>query len=85
MLSADENIESYPLLRRSDAARYVETTFGIPCKAKTLAKLACVSSNGPPFRMVGRIPLYSKLSLDAWARSKIGPLIRSTSEASNAA
>jgi hypothetical protein len=69
------------LLRRSEAARYVVENYGIPCAAKTLAKLACVSSKGPPFRLVGRFPLYPTSGLDSWAQAKIGPLIHSTSEA----
>ncbi len=68
------------LLRRTEAARYVTETYGFPCSPKTLAKLACVSSDGPPFRLAGRIPLYPQLGLDTWAKSKIGPLVRSTSE-----
>jgi hypothetical protein len=68
------------LLRRSEAAKYVTDTYGIPCSPKTLAKLACVSSDGPPFRLAGRFPLYPTSGLDAWAQSKIGPLVRSTSE-----
>ena len=68
------------LLRRTEAAKYVTETYGIPCSPKTLAKLACVSSEGPPFRMTGRTPLYPIPTLDAWAQSKIGPLVRSTSE-----
>ena len=73
------------MLRRTEAATYVKETYGIPCSPKTLAKLACVSSDGPPFRLAGRFPLYPTSGLDAWARSKIGPLVRSTSEAQNAA
>jgi hypothetical protein len=73
------------LLRRVDAARYVTETYGFPCSPKTLAKLACVSSEGPPFCKAGRIPLYPQPGLDAWAQSKIGPLVRSTSELSQAA
>jgi hypothetical protein len=69
------------LLRRTEAANYVTDTYGIPCSPKTLAKLACISSSGPPFRLAGRFPLYPVSGLDAWARAKIGPLIRSTSEA----
>ena len=69
------------LLRRTEAASYITTTYGIPCSPKTLAKLACVSSDGPPFRLAGRFPLYPTSGLDVWARSKIGPLVRSTSEA----
>jgi hypothetical protein len=68
------------LLRRTEAAKYVTDTYGIPCSPKTLAKLACVSSEGPPFRLAGRFPLYPMSGLDAWAGSKIGPLVRSTSE-----
>jgi hypothetical protein len=68
------------LLRRTEAAKYVTDTYGIPCSPKTLAKLACVSSEGPPFRLAGRFPLYPVSGLDAWARAKIGPLVRSTSE-----
>jgi hypothetical protein len=76
----NENAELDRLLRRTEAAEYVTSTYGFPCSPKTLAKLACVSSDGPPFRMAGRIPLYPQDGLDAWARSKIGPLVRSTSE-----
>jgi hypothetical protein len=35
---------------KMEAAEYVTETYGIPCSPKTLAKLACVSSDGPPFR-----------------------------------
>ena len=45
-------------LRRSEAAKYVVKTYGLPCSAKTLAKWACISSEGPPFRLAGRFPLY---------------------------
>jgi hypothetical protein len=72
------------LLRRTEAAKYVTETYGFPCSPKTLTKLACVSSEGPPFRMAGRFPLYPIPGLDAWAQKKIGPLIRSTSEAAQA-
>ena len=72
--------EREPMLRRTKAAEYIQSNYGIPCSPKTLAKLACVSSDGPPFRKVGRTPLYARADLDAWARSKIGPLVRSTSD-----
>jgi hypothetical protein len=75
-----EKVTPERLLRRAEAAAYVTETYGLPCSPKTLAKLACVSSDGPPFRLAGRIPLYPKPGLDAWAQSKIGPLVRSTSE-----
>lgn len=40
-------------LRRTEAAEYITSKFGIPCSPKTLAKLACVSDEGPPFRKAG--------------------------------
>jgi hypothetical protein len=66
------------LLRRTEAAQYITDNYSVPCSPKTLAKLACVSSDGPPFRMAGRFPLYPTSGLDKWARAKIGPLVRST-------
>jgi hypothetical protein len=68
------------LLRRTEAAKYVTDTYGFPCSPRTLAKLACVSSRGPPFHKAGPFPLYPVDGLDEWALSKIGPRIRSTSE-----
>ena len=72
-------------LRRAEAAKYVVDTHNVPCSPRTLAKLACISSDGPPFRLAGRFPLYPVSDLDAWARAKIGPLVRSTSEISRSA
>ena len=68
-----------PHLRRVPAAKYVEHTYGLPCSPKTLAKYSCVGG-GPPFSLAGRFLLYPVSGLDAWAQSKIGPLVRSTSE-----
>jgi hypothetical protein len=70
-------------LRRTEAAPYIVNTYNIPCSPKTLAKYACIGG-GPAFRKAGRIPLYPISGLDAWAQSKLGPLVRSTSEASAA-
>ena len=56
MTSPNEtNVAPGDLLRRTAAADYVQRVYGFPCSPKTLAKLACLSSNGPRFRMVGRI------------------------------
>ena len=38
-------------------------------------------SDGPSFRHAGRFPIYPISGLDARARSKICPLVRSTAEA----
>jgi hypothetical protein len=67
------------LLRRSEAARYVTETYGMPLSPKTLAKVAVIGG-GPQFRKAGRFPLYEVPHLDAWARSKLSPLVSSTSE-----
>ena len=67
------------LLRRVEASKYIVETYNVPCSPKTLAKLACIGG-GPPFRLAGRFPLYPVSGLDEWAQSKIGPLVRSTSE-----
>ena len=75
---ASEEIER--LLRRQEAAQYVTDTYGLPCSPRTLAKLACVSSRGPPFRKVGRWPMYPVSGLNAWVQDKMGPLVHSTSE-----
>jgi hypothetical protein len=67
-------------LRRSDAAQYVRSTWGVPCASKWLAKLA-VTGGGPIFRKAGRFPLYLAADLDAWAEARIGAPRRSTSVA----
>jgi len=67
------------LRRRSTAAEYIQSEWGIPCASRTLAKLAVIGG-GPVFRKAGRTPLYPEDGLDDWARSKLGPRVRSTSE-----
>lgn len=68
-----------PRLRRWEAAQYLEFAHGIVVATATLAKYA-TTGGGPEFQKVGRTPLYSKLSLDAWAMAKIGPPQSSTSD-----
>lgn len=80
LMNSEIEIQDEHHLRRTEAAKYILETYNIPCSPKTLAKWACIGSDGPPFRRAGRIPLYPVSGLDAWARSKIGPLVRSTSE-----
>jgi hypothetical protein len=66
-------------MRRADAARYIRETHGIPCAPATLAKMACLGG-GPAFRKAGKIPIYSRDDLDAWAKDRLGKLVHSTSE-----
>jgi hypothetical protein len=68
------------LLRRKEAANYVTAKWGIPLSGQTLAKLAVIGG-GPTYRKAGRFPLYEPSDLDEWAQSRLGPKIRSTSEA----
>ena len=68
-------------MRRADAARYLQDKWGLPTAARTLAKLACVSSEGPEMHYAGRIPLYTPEGLDRYAERRIGPAKRSTSDA----
>jgi hypothetical protein len=65
-------------LVRKAAAQYITENY-FPCSPKTLAKLACIGG-GPEFRRAGRIPIHEPHKLDAWARSRIGPPVRSTSD-----
>jgi hypothetical protein len=67
------------LLRRSEAATYLQETWNIPHSPGTLAKLA-VSGSGPEYRKAGRTPLYPQDGLDAYARSKLTRRVRSTAE-----
>jgi hypothetical protein len=67
------------MLRRSEAAKHVTETSGMPLSPKTLAKLAVVGG-GPQFRKAGRIPLYDPADLDVWIRSKLSRPVASTSE-----
>jgi len=67
--------------RRSEAARYVRETWGLPCSPSWLAKLAVVGG-GPIFRKAGRFPLYADADLDSWSQSRIGAPRSSTSESS---
>jgi hypothetical protein len=72
-----------PRLRRAEASEYLLTTHGIPIAIATLAKLA-VCGGGPRFHKHGRIPLYPVAELDAWAETRLGGLLRSTSDAKHA-
>ena len=70
-----------PRLRRWEASQYLLSEYGIELAPATLAKLACVGG-GPPFQKAGRVPLYPTDLLDEWAVTRLGAVVRSTSEAS---
>lgn len=71
-------------LRRREASDYLLKKYGLSYQPNTLAKLACVSSNGPRFIKAGRFPLYPVAELDAFAASIMSPLKTSTSDTGEA-
>jgi hypothetical protein len=73
-------VSTTKLLRRKAASQYLHQTHGLERAPSTLAKLAVIGG-GPVFRRVGRVPLYAPGDLDAWVASKLGPPMRSTSDA----
>jgi hypothetical protein len=72
-------MHSSKYLSRKEASQYLHSVWSLRRSVAYLAKLAVVGG-GPPFRKGGRVPLYTTDDLDSWAQSKIGPLVRSTSE-----
>lgn len=70
------------LLTRVDCAAAL-TAAGFPTSPKTLATKAS-RGGGPPFRRWGSKPLYTWGTSLSWAKARLGPPIRSTSEANAA-
>jgi hypothetical protein len=65
-------------LRRREAAAYLTSKYGFGAE-RSLAK-GGVTGDTPEFYKAGRIVLYTREALDAWALSKIRGPVRSTSE-----
>jgi hypothetical protein len=65
------------LTRRAAAAALTEA--GFPISAATLATLAS-RGGGPVYRHFGTRVVYRLSDLIAWAESRLGPVIKSTSE-----
>ena len=72
-------IDRDALLRRRDLAQAL-TDIGYPTAPATLASWA-TRGGGPPYRMWGRIPLYSWGDALAWAERRLSSPRRSSSEA----
>jgi hypothetical protein len=81
MTPEKENAENLvpQYMNRARAAAYVAGRYGFPCSKQWLAKLA-VNGGGPLFRKAGRTPIYAPADLDVWAESRIGDVVRSTSQ-----
>jgi hypothetical protein len=67
------------LLRRGEASEYLKNVWGIRRAPASLATYAH-KGGGPVFVHIGTIPFYFTKDLDAWAKTKISPRKRSTSE-----
>ncbi|TIN78523.1 MAG: hypothetical protein E5Y09_13180 [Mesorhizobium sp.] len=68
-----------PRLRRSEVPNYMLETHGIPIALATLNKLATIGG-GPEMQYAGRIPLYAREALDAWAAARLSKPVHSTAE-----
>ncbi len=65
-------------LRRKEAASYLLHKYSFGAE-RTLAK-GVVTGDTPAYRKAGRIVLYTREGLDAWAQSKISPALQSSPE-----
>lgn len=68
-----------PRLRRKEVPAYLQAKYGIPIALSTLNKLASIGG-GPAMQYAGRIPLYHKDDLDAWAEARLSKPVSSTAE-----
>jgi hypothetical protein len=67
-----------PRLRRKDVPEYLLTVHGIDIAYSTLGKLASVGG-GPAMQYAGKVPLYHRIDLDAWAEGRLSQSVKSTS------
>jgi hypothetical protein len=65
-------------LRRKEAASYLLAKYSFGAE-RTLAK-GVVTGDTPAYHKAGRIVLYTREALDAWAQGKISPALQSSSE-----
>ncbi|WP_247996870.1 hypothetical protein [Brucella tritici] len=68
-----------PRIRRKDVPAYLLEKYGIPISFSTLNKMATIGG-GPVMQYAGRIPLYAKTDLDAWAEARLSKPVSSTAE-----
>ncbi|WP_420959315.1 hypothetical protein [Brucella sp. IR073] len=68
-----------PRLRRKDVPEYLRSKHGIDVSLTTLNTMA-TRGGGPAMQYNGRIPLYHKDDLDAWAKARLSKPVHSTSE-----
>ena len=68
-----------PRLRRKEVPDYMLRIHGITISRSTLEKFA-TNGGGPVMQYMGRIPLYAKSDLDAWADARLSKPVSSTAE-----
>lgn len=68
-----------PRLRRKQVPAYLMEKYGIDVAFSTLNKMATLGG-GPAMQYCGRIPLYAKTDLDAWAEARLSKPVTSTAE-----
>jgi hypothetical protein len=73
-----DTLDPSALLTREQVAVQL-TSSGYPTKAKTLATKA-TRGGGPPYRTYSGRALYRWGDALEWAKSQLGPIVRSTSE-----
>jgi hypothetical protein len=71
-------MEQTQFLRRDAAADYLKSKYGFGA-SRTLAK-GVVTGDSPLYHKAGRVVLYRREDLDAWALAKIGAPQRSSSD-----
>jgi hypothetical protein len=71
-----------PRLRRNEASEYLKSTWGIVRRPSTLAKYASLGG-GPKIQYVGKIPTYTPVELDIWAKALLSPPCSSTADRSD--
>ena len=78
----DFSILSLPdnYLASRDEAVQLSRAMGCPVAKSTLAKILCVSSDGPPVQFFGRKPRYQVGSFKNWIKSRLSAPVRSSSE-----
>ena len=67
-------------LTRREAAEFLTEELGLPVAPASLAKMASVSSDGPPYRKFRRRVIYERDELIEWAKARLSGPRRSSSD-----
>jgi hypothetical protein len=66
-------------LTRRETSDYLWQMHGVRLGHSALTQMA-VKGNGPAFSKDGRLAVYARTDVDAWARQRRSPTVRSTRE-----